>query len=148
MKFPILSAALIAVSGFLSAQAFANAPTAEQKKQFEAFQKEQDTKLRQAAQSTNVKQSLVKICVENQTKMGAAKVLNASEINKLCTCTIESEGRMTVAQQWELQSARNAKDQKKYVAVAQRIGKAEEPKIKNCLGPNLQAKLTKAAKKS
>ena len=148
MKFPILLSSLIVASSLFSASAFANAPTAEQKKQFEAFQKEQDAKMKQAAQSSNVKQSLVQVCVDNQTTLGASKVLNKTEINKLCSCTVESEGRMTVSQQWELQSARNAKDQKKYAEVAQRIAAAEQPKIKSCLGPALEKKLTDASKKS
>lgn len=146
MKLPVLFSSILVAASFFVSPAMANAPTAEQKKQFEAYQKEQAAKLEQASKSGNIKQSLIKICADNHVKAGALKSVSQADVNKLCKCTIESEGRMTVSQQWELQSARNAKDQKKFTEVAQRIAKAEQVKVKACVGPALEAKLAKASK--
>lgn len=148
MKPPVLFSSLLVAVSVLSSAAMANAPTAEQKKQFETYQKEQAAKLEQAAKSSNIKQSLIKICADNHVKAGALKSVSQADVNKLCKCTVESDGRMTVSEQWELQSARNAKDQKKFTEVAQRIAKGEQVKVKACLGPALEAKLTKAPKAS
>ena len=146
MKFPVLFSSILVATSFFSGSAMANAPTAEQKKQFEAFQKEQAAKLEQASKSGNIKQSLIKVCTDNYAKAGALKSLTQADVNRLCKCNVESEGRMTVSQQWELQSARNAKDQKKFNEVAQRIAKAEQPKVKACVGTALETKLAKLQK--
>ena len=48
---------------------------------------------------------------------------------------------MTESQKWELQSATNAKNQTKVKEILDRLQKADEPKIKACLGADLQKKL-------
>jgi hypothetical protein len=139
MKFPVLFSSILVATSFIASSAMANTPT--------AAQKEQAAKLEQALKSSNIKQSLITICSDTYTKAGALKSLSQADINKLCKCNVESEGRMTVSQQWELQSARNAKDQKKFNEVAQRLAKAEQPKVKACVGTALEAKLAKLQSK-
>ena len=125
MKSKIILSGLVAFSTLFSALSFA-APSADQQ-----------AKLTAAYKSNNVKQGLINVCVEEQTQAGALKAITKDEVNKLCKCNVESQGRMTNALQWELQSAQNAKDEKKYVAALQNFGKSEQPKVKACLGLSL-----------
>ncbi len=128
MKAKILCAGLLAISSAISSVAFAE--DSAQAKQLEA-----------AYKSTNIKQGLINVCVSDYTKAGALNKLTKADVTKLCTCNIESRGRMTESTRWELQSATNAKNQKKVQEIFARIQKAEEPKIKACLGQTLQNKL-------
>lgn len=127
MKSKILLSAIIALTSFASVTTFA---ADDQAKQLDA-----------AFKSTNIKQGLVNICVGDYTKAGALNKLTKAEVTKLCTCNVESRGRMTESQKWELQSATNAKNQAKVKEILTRLQKAEEPKIKACLGADLQKKL-------
>lgn len=135
MKSNLLLSSVVAVATFFSASSFA-APAADNQ-----------AKLQSIYKSNNIKQGLINACVDEQNKLGASKVLSKSEVTQLCKCNVESQGRMTNADQWELQSAQNAKDKNKYVALMQKFGKAEQPKVKACLGSALDAKLAGMAKK-
>jgi uncharacterized membrane protein len=127
MKSKILLSAIIALTSFASVTTFAA--------------DDQAKKLDAAFKSTNIKQGLVNVCVGDYTKAGALNKLTKAEVTKLCTCNVESRGRMTESQKWELQSATNAKNQAKVKEILTRLQKAEEPKIKACLGADLQKKL-------
>lgn len=128
MKSKILFSTIIALTSFVSATTFAD-------------NNEQAKKLEAAYQSTNIKQGLVNVCVDDYTKAGALNKLTKADVNKLCSCNVESRGRMTESTKWELQSATNAKNQAKVKEILTRLQKAEEPKIKACLGADLQKKL-------
>lgn len=130
MKSKIIIASLAAVSALFSVATFA----ADQSKMAAAYK------------SNNVKQSLINICVEEQTKAGALKALTKNEVSKLCKCNVESQGRMSQSLQWELQGAQNAKDQKRFATAMQGYAKSEQPKIKACLGTALETKLAKFQK--
>lgn len=133
MKSKIILSSVLAISTLFSAASFANTADAQ-------------AKMAAAYKSSNVKQGLIGVCVDEQTKAGALKALTKDEVNKLCKCNVESQGRMTNSLQWELQSARNAKDEKKYATALQRFGKSEQPKVKACLGTALETKLAKFQK--
>lgn len=128
MKSNILLSAIIALTSCVSVATFAD--TNDQAKKLEA-----------AYKSTNIKQGLVNVCVDDYTKAGALNKLTKADVNKLCSCNVESRGRMTESTKWELQSATNAKNQAKVKETLTRLQKAEEPKIKACLGADLQKKL-------
>ncbi|OTG86478.1 hypothetical protein B9T31_08295 [Acinetobacter sp. ANC 4558] len=128
MKSKILLSAIIAFASFTSVTSFA--ATDDQAKKLDA-----------AFQSTNIKQGLVNVCVDDYTKAGALNKLTKAEVTKLCSCNVDSRGRMTESQKWELQSATNAKNQNKVNEILTRLQKSEEPKIKACLGADLQKKL-------
>ncbi len=135
MKSNILLSSVFAAATLFSASTFAAPATDNQ------------AKLQSIYKSSNIKQGLINACVEEQNKLGAAKVLSKTEVTQLCKCNIESQGRMTNADQWELQSAQNAKDKNKYVALMQKFGKSEQPKVKACLGTALDTKLASMQKK-
>lgn len=135
MKSTIFLSSILAVTSLFTVSAFA-APAADGQ-----------AKLQTIYKSSNIKQGLINACVEDQNKMGASKVLSKTEVTQLCKCNIESQGRMTNADQWDLQSAQNAKDKDKYIALMQKFGKSEQPKVKSCLGTALDSKLAKMQKK-
>ena len=135
MKSKIILSSVLAISTLFTASSFA-APSADQQ-----------SKMAAAYKSTNIKQGLINVCVEEQTNAGALKALTKDEVSKLCKCNVESQGRMTNSLQWELQGARNAKDEKKYATALQNFGKSEQPKVKACLGTALDAKLAGLQKK-
>lgn len=87
-------------------------------------------------QSTNVKAALLQECKTTTTKGGK---LTAAEVNKFCSCQIEAQGKMTVAQQWEIQSAVNAKKAPSSLAFVQQQNK----NLHACFGADLTAKLKK-----
>ncbi|MBP7793924.1 MAG: hypothetical protein KA014_02885, partial [Acinetobacter sp.] len=99
MKSKIVLSSVLAISALFSAASFA-APAADQQ-----------AKMAAAYKSNNIKQGLIGVCVDEQTKAGALKALSKEEVNKLCKCNVESQGRMSQSLQWELQGAQNAKDQ-------------------------------------
>ena len=82
MKSKILFSTIIALTSFVSATTFAD-------------NNEQAKKLEAAYQSTNIKQGLVNVCVDDYTKAGALNKLTKADVNKLCSCNVESRGRMT-----------------------------------------------------
>ncbi len=131
MKSKIFLSSVLAISALFSAASFA-APAADQQ-----------AKMAAAYKSNNIKQGLIGVCVDEQTKAGALKALSKEEVNKLCKCNVEYQGRMSQSLQWELQGAENAKDQKRFATAMQGFAKTEQPKFKACLGTALEAKLAK-----
>lgn len=131
MKSKIIIASLAAVTTLFSVASFAAAD---------------QSKMAAAYKSNNVKQSLINVCVDEQTKAGALKAITKDEVSKLCKCNVESQGRMPQSLQWELQGAQNAKDQKRFATAMQGFAKSEQPKVKACLGTALEAKLSKLQK--
>lgn len=86
--------------------------------------------------STNVKAALIQECKTSTTKGGK---LTAAEVNKFCSCQVEAQGKMTVAQQWEIQSAVNAKKSPSSLAFVQQQNK----NLQACFGADLTNKLKK-----
>ncbi|WLF83305.1 hypothetical protein [Moraxella sp. ZY210820] len=89
-------------------------------------------------QSTNIKAALLQDCTTSMTKGGK---LSAADAKKLCNCQVEAQGKMTVAQQWEIQSAINAKKSPESLAFVQQQNK----NLLACYGTDLTAKLQKLA---
>lgn len=122
MKSTILLSSVLAAATLFSTASFADAAS------------DRKAKLQTIYKSNNIKQGLINNCVEEQNKLGASKVLSKTEVSLLCKCNVESEGRMTQAQQWDLQSAQNAGDKAKFGTLMQNFAKSEQPKVKACLG--------------
>lgn len=97
-----------------------------------AFANEAD--LQQAYKSTNVKAALINVC-KTETKKGGK--LTDAEIAKYCSCAIESDGKLTNAQKWEIQSTINQKKSPSSLAFVQQQNQA----LKTCFGPQLTTKL-------
>lgn len=131
MKSKIIIASLAAISTLFSGASFAAAD---------------QTKLAAAYKSSNVKQGLMNVCVEEQTSAGALKALTKDEVAKLCKCNVEAQGRMPQSLQWELQGAQNAKDQKRFATAMQNFANNDQAKVKACLGTALETKLSKFQK--
>lgn len=96
------------------------------------------------SKSTNIKAALIANCKVETAKSGK---LTAAEVTKYCGCAIESEGKITNAQKWEIQSLIN---QKKSPASLTFIQKQNQ-ELQTCFGPQLTSKLktlTEAAMKS
>lgn len=91
-------------------------------------------KMEQAYKSSNVKSSLVSLCKEETGKSGK---LNASEVSKYCTCAIDSDGKLTNNQKWEIQSSINQKKNPSSLAFVQK----QNQELKACFGPQLTKKL-------
>ncbi|MDO4224089.1 MAG: hypothetical protein Q4D05_08735 [Acinetobacter sp.] len=85
--------------------------------------------------STNIKAALIQEC-KTQTSKGGK--LTASEASKYCNCKVDLDGRVTVAQQWEVQSAINAKKNPATLSFVQQQSKA----LQTCLGSALVNKIT------
>lgn len=96
----------------------------------------QTNKLEQAYKSSNVKSSLVNVCKEETGKSGK---LSATEVSKYCTCAIESDGKLTNNQKWEIQSAINQKKNPSTLAFVQK----QNQELKACFGTALTTKLEK-----
>jgi hypothetical protein len=91
-------------------------------------------KMEQAYKSSNVKNSLVGVCKDETAKSGK---LNASEVSKYCTCAIESDGKLTNNQKWEIQSAINQKKNPSTLPFVQK----QNQELKACFGSALTTKL-------
>ncbi|MFC3902498.1 hypothetical protein SAMN05421749_103250 [Acinetobacter marinus] len=90
------------------------------------------------SKSTNIRGDLEKNC---QTSFTNAKVLSTSEASKFCKCTIDSQAKMTNADEWEIQSAINAKKDPRTVGVVKRT----EQYMNTCAGADLIKKVQTAA---
>lgn len=90
--------------------------------------------LQQAYKSTNVKAALINVCKTETSKGGK---LTAAEVAKYCGCAIESDGKLTNAQKWEIQSTINQKKSPSTLAFVQQQNQA----LKTCFGPQLTTKL-------
>lgn len=86
------------------------------------------------AKSTNVKAAIINECKTQITKKGD---LTATEASKYCTCDTDIKGKITMAQQWELQSTINAKKSPSTLGFIQK----QNTDMKNCLGPQLTSKI-------
>ena len=90
--------------------------------------------LQQAYKSANVKASLINVCKAETKKSGK---LTDAEIAKYCGCAIESDGKLTNAQKWEIQSAINQKKSPATLGFVQQQNQA----LQTCFGPQLTTKL-------
>ena len=133
MKSHLILSGVIACTSLFVSSAFANTP------------QQHEQQMKKIYSSKNIQQGLIDLCVSNYTKAGALEKLTKTEVSTLCRCNIESQGRMTEATKWKLQSAQNAKDEKTFVKTMDSFQKAESPKIKKCLGqlaPKLEKLMT------
>ncbi|EPF77324.1 hypothetical protein [Acinetobacter rudis] len=123
----VLTSALFAVSAGVASTAFAA-----------------EADLQQAYKSTDVKSALINVCKTETSKGGK---LTAAEVAKYCGCAIESDGKLTNAQKWQIQSTINQKKSPSTLAFVQQQNQA----LKTCFGPQLTTKLqtlTEAAMKA
>ncbi|MDQ8952056.1 hypothetical protein RFH42_03690 [Acinetobacter rudis] len=123
----VLTSALFAVSAGVTSAAFAA-----------------EADLQQAYKSTDVKSALINVCKTETSKGGK---LTAAEVAKYCSCAIESDGKLTNAQKWQIQSTINQKKSPSTLTFVQQQNQA----LKTCFGPQLTTKLqtlTEAAMKA
>lgn len=118
-----LKSGLIATT-FFSAFAFAGV----------SAQAAESSDLQQAYKSSNVKSALVNVCKTETAKSGK---LTTTEVAKYCTCAIESDGKLTNAQKWDIQSAINQKKSPSTLAFVQK----QNQDLQTCFGPQLTGKL-------
>ncbi|MFW1859860.1 hypothetical protein [Acinetobacter defluvii] len=100
--------------------------------------------LQQAYKSSNVKSALIGVCKTETAKGGK---LTSAEVSKYCTCAIESDGKLTNDQKWQIQSAINQKKSPSTLAFVQK----QNQELQSCFGPQLTGKLktlTEAAMKA
>ncbi len=116
-KSGLFFSALIAASASLAGTAFAA-----------------DDALQNAYKSANVKASLINVCKTETAKSGK---LTTAEVAKYCGCAIESDGKLTNAQKWEIQSAINQKKSPATLAFVQK----QNQELQACFGPQLTTKL-------
>ncbi len=93
-----------------------------------------DDALQNAYKSANVKASLINVCKTETAKSGK---LTTAEVAKYCGCAIESDGKLTNAQKWEIQSAINQKKSPATLAFVQK----QNQELQACFGPQLTTKL-------
>ncbi|OTG81599.1 hypothetical protein [Acinetobacter sp. ANC 4648] len=99
-----------------------------------ATQAAESNPIQDAYKSTNVKAALINVCKTETAKGGK---LTAAEVSKYCTCAVESDGKLTNAQKWEIQSAINQKKSPASLTFVQQQNKA----LQACFGPQLTSKL-------
>ncbi|AWL29563.1 hypothetical protein A7P53_00705 [Acinetobacter defluvii] len=100
--------------------------------------------LQQAYKSSNVKSALIGVCKTETAKGGK---LTSAEVSKYCTCAIESDGKLTNDQKWQIQSTINQKKSPSTLAFVQK----QNQELQSCFGPQLTGKLktlTEAAMKA
>ncbi|MDM1247050.1 hypothetical protein ACFODO_00585 [Acinetobacter sichuanensis] len=100
--------------------------------------------LQQAYKSSNVKSALIGVCKTETAKGGK---LTSAEVSKYCSCAIESDGKLTNDQKWQIQSAINQKKSPSTLAFVQK----QNQELQSCFGPQLTGKLktlTEAAMKA
>ncbi|MFB2539290.1 MULTISPECIES: hypothetical protein [unclassified Acinetobacter] len=93
------------------------------------------------AKSSNVRSTLIGNCKETINKAGK---LNASEADKFCACQIDSEGRMTKAQEWQIISTINQKKNPATLPFVQQ----QQRDLQACIGTALSKKLQSMAQQS
>lgn len=86
------------------------------------------------SKSTDVRGTLISNCKEG---VGKAGKLTAAETDKFCSCNIDTEGRLTKSQEWQLVSAINQKKSPSALPFIQQQNKA----LQTCFGPQLTTKL-------
>ena len=90
--------------------------------------------LQNAYKSNNVKSALIGVCKTETAKSGK---LTSAEVSKYCSCAIESDGKLTNNQKWEIQSAINQKKNPATLAFVQKQNQV----LKACFGTQLTSKL-------
>lgn len=90
--------------------------------------------IQQAYKSANVKSALIGVCKTETAKGGK---LTAAEVSKYCTCAVESDGKLTNDQKWQIQSAINQKKSPATLAFVQK----NNQDLQTCFGPQLTGKL-------
>lgn len=144
----IIASTLMICSAAFSNVALANNDQAKAKAEFESMMKEYKTSVESALKSSDIRGGLIKACGIQYKKTVTEKMLTQTEVTKLCTCTVDSEGKITDAQKWALQSAANAKNQAKVVELRNNLVKQQGESVKKCVGTALDQKLTSLAKKA
>lgn len=99
-----------------------------------ATQAAETNAIQQAYKSSNVKSALVGVCKTETAKSGK---LSTAEVSKYCGCAVESDGKLTNAQKWEIQSTINQKKSPATLAFVQQQNKS----LQACFGPQLTGKL-------
>jgi len=117
LKSGILTPALFAASALFASTTFAA-----------------EDPIQQAYKSSNVKAGLIGVCKTETAKSGK---LTTAEVAKYCGCAIESDGKLTNAQKWEIQSAINQKKNPGSLAFVQK----QNQELQTCFGPQLTGKL-------
>lgn len=100
--------------------------------------------IQDAYKSSNVKSALINVCKTETAKSGK---LTTAEVSKYCSCAVESDGKLTNDQKWQIQSTINQKKSPATLTFVQQQNKA----LQACFGPQLTTKLqtlTEAAMKA
>lgn len=100
--------------------------------------------IQDAYKSSNVKSALINVCKTETAKSGK---LTTAEVSKYCSCAVESDGKLTNDQKWQIQSTINSKKSPATLTFVQQQNKA----LQACFGPQLTTKLqtlTEAAMKA
>ena len=132
----------------VSVNTFAANDQAKAKAEFEAMAKQYQSSIETAAKSSDVRGGLIKACGIQYKKALDLKMLTQADVTKLCTCTVDAEGKVTQAQKWEIQSAVNAKNQTKFQQLQTALMKQQGDSVKKCVGTALDQKLTKLAQQA
>lgn len=144
MNMKLIATALLAISTVLPVTTtFAAEPNNANQAKFQALKAEYEKGLEAAAKSSDVRGGLVKACAIKYKPAIESKTLTQADVNKLCDCSVIAEGQTTAAQNWELQSAVNAKNKAKFEQLQVGIMKRQADVIKKCVGTSLDQKLTK-----
>lgn len=141
IKAKLLATSLLSLSALFSTASFANNDQAKAKAEFEAMKKEYTTAMKNAGSSSNVRDGLIKACAIPYKQAVKYKKLTQSDVNKLCTCEVDAEGKLTQAQKWQIQSTIN---QKKNPATLDFV-KKQSQNVQSCVGPQLASKLNSLA---
>ena len=144
----IIASGLLICSAALSGTTFANNDQAKAKAEFETMMKDYKAAVDSALKSSDVRGGLIKACGVQYKKTVSEKMLTQADVTKLCTCTVDAEGRVTEAQKWDLQSAANAKNQSKFQQLQTAILKSQGESVKKCVGTTLDKKINDLAQKA
>lgn len=77
---------------------------------------------------------MIGVCKTETAKGGK---LTSAEVSKYCSCAIESDGKLTNDQKWQIQSAINQKKNPSSLAFVQK----QNQDLQACFGPQLTGKL-------
>lgn len=148
IKAKFLATSLFTLTTLFSTASFANNDQAQAKAEFEAMMKEYKTAVESALKSPDIRGGLIKACGIQYKRTVTLKLLTQAEVSKLCTCTIDTEGKVTESQKWEIQSAINSKNQAKIQQLQTSIVKKQGESVKQCVGSALDQKLAKLAQQA
>ena len=148
IKTKLIATSLLTLSALFTAPVFANNDAAKDKAEFEAMAKEYKSSVESALKSADIRGGLIKACGIQYKKAVSLKMLTQADVTKLCTCTVDAEGKITEAQKWEVQSAVNSKNQTKIQQLQSSIIKKQGETVKQCVGSALDQKLAKLAQQA